>query len=191
MKRNGELLETLMELQILDRVPRMGFALRGVPQAESVAEHSFHVAMLVWALAPEIPQVDAARAIELALLHDVAEVRVGDLPMTAARYFPEGAKHAAETAALAELMAPLGERADRLAAELADHSSPEARLVKACDKLQLIIKVAIYQHWGAGGLDEFWENAGNFHDGGFEPVREIFDALKRWRRERTGREAPA
>ncbi len=191
MKRNGDLLETLMELQILDRVPRMGYALRGVAEAESVAEHSFHVAVLVWALAPELPEVDGAKALELALLHDVAEVRIGDLPMTAGRYFPDGAKHAAEDAALLELTAPLGERSERLAAELADRTSPEARLVKACDKLQLMIKVATYQHWGAGGLDEFWENDGNFVDHGFEPVRELYDALRRWHRERTGSRTPA
>jgi putative hydrolase of HD superfamily len=185
MKPNGSLLELLMELQILDRLPRMGFVLRGVSDPESVAEHSFHVALLVWALAPRIPEIDTGKALELALLHDVAEVRIGDLPMTAGRYFPDGVKHAAEEAALLELMAPLGERAGRLAAELADRSTAEARLVKACDKLQLMLKVAVYEHWGAGGLAEFWDNDGNFPDSEFEPVRELFEALRRWSRRRT------
>ena len=118
MRPNDTLLELLMELQNLDRVPRMGYALRGVADAESVAEHTFHVALLVWALAPSTPGVDTRRALELALVHDLAEVRTGDLPMTAARYLPDGAKASAEAPALAVLLAPLGERAAALAAEL-------------------------------------------------------------------------
>ena len=75
MRPNDTLLELLMELQNLDRVPRMGYALRGVADAESVAEHTFHVALLVWALAPSTPGVDTRRALELALVHDLAEDR--------------------------------------------------------------------------------------------------------------------
>ena len=48
MKQNSTLLETLLELQHLDRVPRMGFVLRGVADPESVSEHLWHVTMLVW-----------------------------------------------------------------------------------------------------------------------------------------------
>jgi len=192
MKPNESLLGLLIELQALDRVPRMGYALRGVAEPESVAEHSFHVAILVWSLAPRIPGIDLGRALELALVHDLGEVRIGDLPMTAGRYFDDGAKHRAEERAFLELLAPLGERASSLAAELAEHASPEARLVKACDKLQLMIKVATYQGWGAGGLDEFWENGGNFPDSEFEPVQQLYDALRRWNLDRQGpAEGPA
>ncbi len=120
------------------------------------------------------------------MLHDLAELRVGDLPRTAARYLPDGAKDAAESAALAEILAPLGERARRLAEEYRDGASPEARLVKACDKLQLMLKVWVYERWGAGGLAEFWDNPDNFPDDGFAPVRELFEELRRrrqgWRR---------
>ena len=46
-------------------------------------------------------------------------------------------------------------------------TTPEARLVKACDKLQLMLKVAVYERWGTGALGEFWDNPDNFPDGGF------------------------
>ena len=75
MKPNEDLLETLLELQNLDRVARSGYELRGVSRPESVAEHGWHLAFLVWAVAPAIDSVDVARAIEIALIHDVAEVR--------------------------------------------------------------------------------------------------------------------
>jgi putative hydrolase of HD superfamily len=174
----------VLELQGLDRVPRTGWVLRGVADAESVTEHSWHVVFLVWSLGSQVDGVDVARAVEIALVHDLAELRLGDLPRTAARYLPEGAKKQAERAAMAEILAPLPERARALYADYEAGETAEARLVKACDKLQLMIKVSAYQSWGAGGLGEFWDNPDNFPDGGFEPVRELFAAL-RARRERT------
>jgi putative hydrolase of HD superfamily len=178
MRRNETLLDLLLELQTLDRVPRMGYALRGVVEAESVSEHSWHVLFLVWAVGPRIPGVDLHRAMEIALVHDLAEVRIGDLPMTAGRYFADGAKKAAEAAAMAEILAPLPARALELYAEYEAGATPEARLVKACDKLQLMLKVAVYEGWGAGGLGEFWENPENFPDGGFPALRELFEELR-------------
>lgn len=178
MKRNESLVDVLLELQALDRVPRMGFALRGVADSESVAEHSFHVATIVWMLAVEEPGIDALRALELALLHDVAEVRTGDIPLTAARYLPAGAKHSAERQALEELLAPMAERAGPLAEEIAAQVSPEARFVKACDKLQLMLKVTVYEHAGTGSLAEFWQNEVNFPSTEFPSVAHLFDALR-------------
>ena len=182
MRANETLLDLLLELQTLDRVPRMGYLLRGVAEAESISEHSWHVLFLVWALAPRCGGVDSAHAVEIALVHDLAELRLGDLPRTAARYLPAGAKKSAEAAAIAEILAPLPERARALWDEYSAGVSPEARLVKACDKLQLMIKVAVYESWGEGRLREFWDNQDNFPDPAFPAVREVFD--ERLRRHR-------
>lgn len=181
MRRNESLLDLVLELQSLDRLPRAGYVLRGVTDPESVTEHSWHVLFLVWALGRRLPEVDAGRAVEIALVHDLAELRIGDLPRTASRYFPAGAKNAAESAAMEEILAPLPPEARQLYAEYQAGSTPEARLVKACDKLQLMLKVAAYERWGATGLAEFWDNPDNFPDGGFAPVRELFDELRRRR----------
>ncbi len=184
MRRNDSLLDLLLEVQHLDRLPRAGYLMRGVADPESVAEHSWHVLFLVWALAERIPGLDRTRALELALVHDLAEIRVGDLPRTANRYFPEGAKKTAEAAAVADLLAPLGERGQELCAEYQAGTTPEARLVKACDKLQLMLKVTVYEKWGAAGLAEFWHHPENFPDAEFEPVREVFEDLRRRREKR-------
>ena len=186
MRRNESLLDLFLELQALDRVPRSGYVLRGVDDPESVTEHSWHVLFLVWALGARIAGIDVARAVEIALVHDLAELRVGDLPRTASLYFPEGAKKTAELAALGDVLAPLPERALDLYREYQDGSSPEARLVKACDKLQLMLKVAVYERWQTGALAEFWDNPDNFPDGGFQPVRELFEALRERRNRQVG-----
>jgi putative hydrolase of HD superfamily len=153
--------------------------LRGVPEPESVSEHAWHVVLLVWALGPRVPGLDLLRALELALVHDLAEVRLGDLPRTAARYLPAGAKHAAEEQALTELLAPLGDRGPGLYAEYRAKASAEARLVAACDKLQLLLKVHLYESWGATGLGEFWDNPENFPDDEFAPIAEVMRELLR------------
>jgi len=181
MQPNESLVDLLLEVQALDRVPRLGYLLRGVSDAESISEHSWQVALLSWIVAAEEPEIDTGKVLEMALIHDLAELRLGDLPRTAARYLPQGAKKSAEAAAAAEILAPLGEHPLRLFEEYEQGASPEARLVKACDKLQLMLKVSVYESWGAGGLGEFWENPDNFPDGGFAAVREIFEQLRRRR----------
>lgn len=178
MNSPRSLLDVLLELQFLDRVPRTGFALRGVSDPESVSEHSWHLALLVWLLAPKVPGVDPARALEMALVHDLAEVRLGDLPLTSSGYFPPGAKEEAEGNAFSDLTAPLDDRARSLFAEYQQADTPEARLVKACDKLQLMLKVAVYEGWGARGLGEFWENPGNFPQLEIDAVDELVAQLR-------------
>ena len=178
MRRNHNLVDLFLELQILDRVPRSGFVLRGVHDPESVTDHCWHVLFLVWALGARIEGIDLHRAVEIALVHDVAELRVGDLPRTASHYFPEGAKKSAEMAAMEDVLAPVADRAMDLYREYQDGTTPEARLVKACDKLQLMLKVAVYERWGTGALTEFWDNPDNFPDGGFAVVKEVFEELR-------------
>jgi putative hydrolase of HD superfamily len=178
MGPNATLLDLLLELQALDRVPRSGYVLRGVAEPESVTEHSWHVLFLVWSLGACIPGIDLPRAVEIALVHDLAELRIGDLPRTSSHYFPAGAKKAAEAAAMADVLAPLPARARELYDEYQAASTPEAKLVKACDKLQLMLKVAVYERWGQGALAEFWDNPDNFPDGGFPAVAELFEELR-------------
>ena len=178
MRRNQSLLELLFELQALDRVPRSGYALRGMSDGESVSEHSFHLAFLVWALASEEPEIDRTRVMELALVHDLAEVRTGDLPRTAARYLPAGAKAAAEKAVAEDLLAPLGDEATGLFAEYQERATAEAIFVSTCDKLQLLIKASVYERWGARGMGEFWQRIDEFSDGGFASIRRVLSQLK-------------
>ncbi len=175
---NATLLDLVLELQLLDRVPRSGYLLRGIGDGESVAEHCFQLAMIVRLLAPGEPEIDPARAVELALLHDLGELRVGDLPANAVRYLPAGAKHAAERHAVADLLAPDESGAEASYLEYEARSTREARFVAACDKLQLMVKVSVYQRQGRGALAEFWLNPANLPGAEFASVRAMFEALR-------------
>ena len=59
---------------LLKRQKRTGWVLRGVPLPESVADHSYRMAML--AMICSVPGVDSGRAVQIALVHDLAEAHV-------------------------------------------------------------------------------------------------------------------
>ena len=134
--------------------------------------------MLVWFLAGEEPGLDRGHAVELALMHDLAELRIGDLPRTATTYLPAEVKHAAERRAAADILAPADPRANALYEEYEEGSSTEALFVRACDKLQLMIKVTVYESWGHRGLAEFWGNPANFPKSEFASIESLFRSLQ-------------
>jgi len=177
MKTNAHLLDSLLELQMLDRLPRTGYSLRGVSEPESVAEHVFHTTFLVLAVGKKIEGLNLGRALEIALLHDLAESRLGDLPRTAAAYFPAGVKASAERKILEDLLAPLPGCAETLQ-EYQNGSSREAKLVATCDKLQLLIKAFAYARTGQLGMAEFFTGIEQFDDAGFGTVRELVEELR-------------
>jgi putative hydrolase of HD superfamily len=152
----------------LKSVDRTGWLDRGVPpgEAESVADHSFRTAILAWLAAPE--NIDRDKVLKLALVHDLAEAITGDIPP----YDPESlptdnvvrreflerrhvrpagrteAKHAAEAAAIADLIADLppalAYEITALTNEQAEGASAEARFVKQADKIETYLQSREY-----------------------------------------------
>jgi putative hydrolase of HD superfamily len=161
------MLSTLIELQRLKRLDRTGWTLRGLPNGtESVAAHSFGVGVTAMLLADEFISrgisVDVEKVLRIALLHDWAEVRVGDMPRTATFYFGSHARKEAETAAFSDVVRDVDSAEGlygNLYSDYERRSSLEARLVKAADVLDLLVQVLALERAGARGLDEFWEVA--------------------------------
>ncbi|HYJ78510.1 MAG TPA: HD domain-containing protein, partial [Longimicrobiaceae bacterium] len=76
----GDLLRFLHLAGRLKETVRAGWALRGVEGAESVADHSFRLALLALVLAPRVePPLDRERCMAMALVHDLAECLTGDI----------------------------------------------------------------------------------------------------------------
>jgi len=157
----------LVELQRLKRLDRTGWILRGLPNGtESVAAHSFGVGVTSMLLADELMQqgvvVNVEKVLRMALLHDWAEVRVGDMPRTATEYFGAEVRKSAEAAAFRDIVSSLGQ-AESLYADLYEdyeqRGSLEARLVKMADIVDLLVEALALERAGARGLDEFWEVA--------------------------------
>jgi putative hydrolase of HD superfamily len=162
------MLSTLLELQRLKRLDRTGWVLRGLaPGAESVAAHSYGVAFAAMLLADEVRArgvaVDTERVLRIALLHDLAEARTGDMPRTMALYYGAEARRSAERAAFADMMRGLGEGrgADyvKLHEDYEARETLESRLVKAADIVDLLAQALSFERAGARELGEFWEGA--------------------------------
>jgi 5'-deoxynucleotidase YfbR-like HD superfamily hydrolase len=160
------MLSTLIELQRLKRLDRTGWTLRGLPNGtESVAAHSFGVSAIAMLLADRCRargvSLNVEKLLRIALLHDWAEVRVGDMPRTATLYFGAEARKQAETAAFSDIVSQIDDDGSYLDLynDYERRESLEARLVKAADVLDLLIQVLALERAGAHGLDEFWEVA--------------------------------
>jgi putative hydrolases of HD superfamily len=161
------MLSILIELQRLKGLERTGWMLRGIAAgAESVAAHSYGVAVAAMLLGDEVikrgVEVDMERVLRVALLHDWAEARVGDMPRTATLYFGAEARKRAERAAFTDLARGLdaggvAEKYNALHEDYEERASLEARLVKAADVIDLLVQALAFERAGVRGLDEFWE----------------------------------
>lgn len=154
------------ELMRLKAVPRLGWLLRGIRDVESVADHSYGVALIAMLLADMGKrrglEVDSERVLRMSLLHDLTEVRTGDLPSTIKRYFDRQTLHAADTQAANEVLVTLGALGEEYLALWEEYESRvtiESRIVKAADKLDLLFQAREYEKGGAQSLDEFWLNS--------------------------------
>jgi len=164
-----QLLSLLNHANDLKRLPRTGWLLAGVADPESVAEHSFSTAVLALFLAESINRtldqeglvapLDVGRVLRLALLHDLAESILTDLPRRSAILLGDDVKHGAEARAMTEILSglPGGGGYVELWGEYDAASTPEARVVKDADKLEMVHQALRYARRGHVNLDEFWQ----------------------------------
>ena len=183
--RAERIVDSLVGLDPLADLPRTGWLLRGVRPCESIADHSYFVAvtvmLLVDALREEGVSVDGEKALRMALLHDAAEARTGDVPMPQKTPRMDAALDELEEAIVARLL-PAAQHAHWR--ETQGGETLEARLVKVADKVQMMTKALVYEQQGRGDLHEFWANEKNFPDRGLALAREIHAVLRERHRTR-------
>lgn len=183
-----KLIDTLVEAERLKRLDRTGWTLRGLPTAtETVAAHSYGVAVTAMMLADELLgrgiKVDSEKVLRMAILHDLSEARLGDMPKVAKHYFIPGAIHDAERAVFADIVENCNQ--SRQYCDIFDEyearQTLESRLVKVADVIDLLVEALSLEKAGAKGLDEFWD-ATRHRSFEFEPevqliVEELFNSL--------------
>ncbi|MCD6235819.1 MAG: HD domain-containing protein [Thaumarchaeota archaeon] len=144
----------------LKRLKRTGWIQRGIPDPESVAAHSYAVALLSIILA-YIRGINPADAALIALIHDLPEADTGDLT-------PQMKKNAENLSEL-ELQAikKLAEAVPEPAASkileawtrYREGSDAAARLVRAVDKLEMGLQALAYIRGGHPEASEIYESA--------------------------------
>lgn len=158
----------------LKRLPRQGWVDRGIPAPESVADHTYRMALMAWTLGAQAG-LDTARLVKMVLVHDLPEALAGDatpyrgliargVPAedAAARWHDlmseddlasgRGEKFVAERAAIADLASHL---APELAGEIrdlwtdyAERRTPEAQFASQIDKLEALLQAMEYERTG-------------------------------------------
>ena len=176
---------------MLKNLPRTGWRFQGIKDAESVADHCYRVSLLSMILADLLAthdvRLDAEKVMRMALLHEVAEARIGDIPFPALEYIPEDVKENGEKAAVESMFASfgiVGEKYIEIWKEFQDNNSIESQLVRAADKLELMIQAYEYEKIGYRTLDKFWTNSWNRQGvKQFAHIQEIMNLLVDRRKE--------
>lgn len=141
----------LLHAYRLKERPRSGWRLRGVDDGESVADHAWGTALLCLLYA-DVAGVDRLEALEIAVLHDLAEAEIGDLPSLAdpeLRPVGEAEKARLERAAMDALQAlwpgAPARRVRGLWQRYEDRDGPAARFVRDMNLLDMCLQALIYE----------------------------------------------
>ena len=129
--------EALIEALGLKDVVRAGWVRAGVKNPESVAAHSWGMAMLATQICPE--ELDLKRVLQLCILHDIAEVKVGDI--TPHDNVSTEEKHRLES----EAINSMGIDAKEIFDEYEAQNTPESQFVRHLDKLDMALQAEIYE----------------------------------------------
>ncbi|MCR5663668.1 MAG: HD domain-containing protein [Oscillospiraceae bacterium] len=107
---------------------------------ESVAEHSWRLALMAYFLRDEFPEADMDKVVRMCLIHDLGEAFTGDIPV----FLKTDADRAAEDSLLsrwvASLPEPFAQEMTALYEEMEARQSLEARIYKALDGLEALIQ---------------------------------------------------
>ncbi len=152
------LVDGLLETQGLKDLLRAGWVRVGVPSPEDVAAHSWGVALLVVALLPA--GMDRGLALSYAVLHDLPEVRAGDI--TPADGVSTQHKAHREHAAMAALGASLPPHLQALWLDYEAQQTAEARFVRQLDRVDMALRALRLHAGGQAGMKEFVESARTF-----------------------------
>lgn len=183
------MLDLFFEAGNLKRLPRTGWLLRGVSNPESIADHSYRAVLITLFLADSLRErgvdIDVERALKIAILHDLAEARITDIPLTAQYYLD---KKRAETRAAMEIFIKAGPKARdyfELFREYEEGLSLEGRLVKFADKLEMLIQALEYEEAGFRNLDEFWSTLDDLRKSEFyEHFQDLVEGLAALRKQK-------
>lgn len=180
MSHYRDLINLILKCNELKTIPRMGWRVRGVRDGESVAEHSFAVAVISMLLASRMGiDVDVEKLLKIALIHDLPEHMLGDIHAPATRLLGQNVKEAAELRILEELFGSLDEADEYIGLwkEFAERSSVEGRIVRAIDKLEMFTQAYLYEREGNRMLDDFWGYEDNVRDFEFDEIRGLYEEL--------------
>lgn len=177
-----EILNFLRKALKLKGVKRRGWVKAGVRNPESVADHTYGLALLSMVFG-DLEGLNVEKLLRLALIHDLEEAVVGDLTPEEKEGIPglRGLEEGAVRRLLSSLPEGLRRRYYELWLEYKDGSSREAKLVKQLDRAEMLLQALIYELEGFDPkkLQSFWASPGRGLEGGVERLVRALEEAKR------------
>ena len=188
-----KIIKFFSEVGKLKGMPRRGWVIRDIKNPESIAEHTFRVAIMAWVLADKKgSKFNLEKIIKMALVHDLCEVYAGDttpydsilpkdkkkrqaLLKTWPRFSEKEKiklsvkKHKKEKAGLEKLIkdlpGKLKNEIKHLWLDYENGASPEGRFFKQADRIESFLQASEY--WRDRKkipLKPYWVQAHELHD---------------------------
>ncbi len=135
--------------RILKNMPRTGWLQKEIPLyvAETVAEHTFEVALISLSFALELEdRINIGKVLTMAIVHDLSESVLGDTPKALTERLSERIKHEIESETIENITG--SEEIRKIFEEYAGGESLEAKIVKTSDKLSTILQAKSYKSMG-------------------------------------------
>lgn len=156
-------LRAYLQAMQLKRLFRQGWLKRGVAEAdcESVADHSFGVALLALLAPAPAEDFDRGRAVLLAVAHELGEVYAGDITPVDGVSKEEKARRERDSMerVIAGIDAATAAAIRELWEEFEECATAEARFVRELDRLEMGIQAAVYKAERRPRMDEFLGSA--------------------------------
>ena len=145
----------LHEMGMLALIPRSGFAFLGSGQ-QSVAEHSFRVALIAYVMMRLIDQpIDSYKLVMMCLCHDLPETRIGDLNHVQKRYVTPNLDKVLDEIDSGSFVGP---EIVTWIQEYEEGKSLEAQLAHDADQLELLLVLKSEQEMGNVRTKEWIHN---------------------------------
>ena len=107
---------------------------------ESVAEHTFRLAIMAYFVKDEFPKADIEKVIQMCLIHDLGEAFTGDIPAFEKTTADEETEKRLLFDWVEKLPAPYNTEMMALFHEMETRQTLEAKLFKALDGLEAVIQ---------------------------------------------------
>jgi len=153
------ILDFFAEAGKLKQIKRSGWWMTGVPEAESVADHSFRCAVIGYVIA-KMEKADAAKVLMMALFNDLHEARINDSHKVAHRYL--NVKKAEKDAFREQINEmPYGIKGEltQMRGEYDSQKTEESIIARDADILECLIQAKEYADQGFISAKKFFKKA--------------------------------
>lgn len=133
-----KLLEMLHTAEKLKNITRHCDTSTG--RRESVAEHSWRLALMSYWIAEEFPNLDTTKIMKMCLIHDLGECFTGDIPVFDKTDADEEKEEALLQQWIETIPEKLREEMSNLFLEMKEQKTEEAKVFKALDGMEAILQ---------------------------------------------------